>query len=38
MVYFDERDIDKMKNIWIKLPQDFREKVELTPFDLSKSE
>jgi hypothetical protein len=38
MVYFDESDIDKMKNIWIKLPQDFREKVELTPFDLSKSE
>lgn len=37
MVYFDERDIDKMRNIWIKLPQDLREKVELTPFDFSKS-
>jgi hypothetical protein len=37
MVYFDERDIDKMRNIWIKLPQDLREKVELAPFDFSKS-
>jgi hypothetical protein len=37
IVYFDKRDIGKMRNIWIKLPQDLREKVELTPFDFSKS-
>ena len=35
MIYFDEREIDKMRNIWIKLPQDLREKIELTPFDFS---
>ena len=31
MVYFDEKEIDKMKNIRNKLPQDLREKVELKP-------
>jgi len=37
MVYFDERDINKMRNIWVKLPQELREKVELNPFDFSKN-
>ncbi len=37
MVYFDEKEIDKMKNIRNKLPQDLREKVELNPFDFSEN-
>jgi hypothetical protein len=37
MVYFDERETSKMRKIWIKLPQDLREKIELTPFDFSES-
>ena len=37
MVYFDERDINKMRNIWVKLPRELREKVELNPFDFSKN-
>ena len=36
VVYFDEKDIDKMRNIWKKLPQVLREKVELTPYNFSK--